>query len=151
MIHTDEPTHQGSRRTLKVPLALTAAAVVTAGITATVFLTTSSNSDGTHPANGMFTAPNPLANTSRTCAAGTLGDNDQTLIVDMAGEEPGTGTATIEDVLCVLAELEAPQSVLAQMESTRALDGMQSATWPGYKTTWTYHPDDGLDLIITTT
>jgi hypothetical protein len=35
------------------------------------------------------------------------------------------------------------------MESTRALDGMQSATWSSYEVTWTYHPDDGLDLIIT--
>ncbi len=67
----------------------------------------------------------------------------------MASEEPGGGTATIDDITCVMDELEAPESVLAQMGSTRALDGMQSATWSTYKATWTYHPDDGLDLIIT--
>lgn len=150
MIQTYEPTHQASRRILRMPLILTAAVVVVAGIIATVFMTTTTSTAGSpHPASG-FTMPNPLADTSQTCTTGTLGDNDHTLIVDMAGEEPGTGTATIEDILCVLAELEAPQSVLAQMESTRALDGMQSATWSDYAVKWTYHPNDGLDLIITT-
>jgi hypothetical protein len=67
----------------------------------------------------------------------------------MAGEDIGTGTATVDDVVCVLDELEAPKSVLAQMSSTRALDGMQSATWSEYEVTWNYHPADGLDLIVT--
>lgn len=37
----------------------------------------------------------------------------------------------------------------AQMDSTRALDGMQTAEWDTFEAKWTYHPDDGLDVIIT--
>jgi hypothetical protein len=145
MLQTEHPTHN-----LKMPLILAATVIAIAGIIGTVLLTTSSNTGKTHPANTLFTTPDPLAETSKTCTAGTLADNDHTLIVDMAGDDPGTGTATIDDILCVLAELDAPQAILAQMEATRALDGMQSATWSTYNAKWTYHPNDGLDLIITT-
>lgn len=126
------------------------AVVVIAGTVLAVVLATS-GSDTTrsgHPAN-LFAAANPLASAAHTCNTGTLGDNDQTLVIDMAGDDPGSGTASAADLMCVLGELEAPQSVLAQMESTRALDGMQSATWSTYKATWTYHPANGLDMILT--
>ena len=42
-----------------------------------------------------------------------------------------------------------PTTVIAQMDSTRALDGTRDATWDGMTATWTYHPDDGLDVILT--
>jgi hypothetical protein len=145
--------HSGNHRVRWAPLTVVAAAIVIGGIVATVALTTSSKSSSTggiEPA-GLFDSTNPLADASTTCNAGTLADDDHTLVVDMAGEESGTGTATIDDIVCVLGELETPQAVVAQMESTRALDGMQSTTWSTYKATWTYHPDDGLDLIITHT
>ena len=32
--------------------------------------------------------------------------------------------------------------------STRALDGRQSATWAQFEASWTYHPDDGLDVLV---
>jgi hypothetical protein len=35
------------------------------------------------------------------------------------------------------------------MEGTRALDGRQTQTADGYSYTWSYHPDNGLDIIIT--
>jgi hypothetical protein len=35
------------------------------------------------------------------------------------------------------------------MQNTRALDGMQDASWDNYKATWSFHPDNGFDLIIT--
>jgi|1185.fasta_scaffold41226_2 hypothetical protein len=34
------------------------------------------------------------------------------------------------------------------MDKTRALDGMQTDSWPGYTARWTYQPDDALDIII---
>lgn len=67
----------------------------------------------------------------------------------MSGEEPGSGTVSFDGLTCVLGALDTPTSVIAQMESTRALDGMQSATWGDFKASWNYHPDDGLDVIIT--
>lgn len=152
MVYTYEPTTHRRRRW--GPLAAVGAAlVIVGGTVATVLLATSSTEDKPPKPSGdissLFGATSPLADASTTCSAGTLGDKDRTLVIDMAGEDPGSGTATIDDVLCVLGELEAPQSVVAQMESTRALDGMQSATWSTFKATWTYHPDDGLDVILT--
>jgi hypothetical protein len=40
----------------------------------------------------------------------------------------------------VLAELGTPQSVIARMTSTRALDGTPTGTWDGYEA--------ALDLIL---
>jgi hypothetical protein len=34
------------------------------------------------------------------------------------------------------------------MEKTRALDGRQTASWSFIEASWTYHPDNGLDVII---
>jgi hypothetical protein len=149
MTHTVAPGYQVNRRRPWLPmLAVAAGVVVVAAIITTVFLATSPES-GMKPAADMFPVSSPLAEASETCTAGTLGDDDQTLMVDMAGEELGSGTASVEDVMCVLNELDTPQAILAQMASTRALDGMQSAEWSTYAVKWTYHPDNGLDLIIT--
>jgi hypothetical protein len=76
-----------------------------------------------------------------------LGDDGHTVIVDSEGEDSPGGD--IADVYTVLAALDAPESVIAQMGSTRALDGTRDAAWDGMTATWTYHPDDGLNLIIT--
>jgi hypothetical protein len=45
--------------------------------------------------------------------------------------------------------LDAPESVVAQMGSTRALDGTRDASFDGMTATWTYHTDDGLEVIVT--
>jgi hypothetical protein len=57
--------------------------------------------------------------------------------------------AETEAAMCVLDEIDAPKSVLARLGNTRALDGMRDARWGAYAASWTYHPDDGLNLIIT--
>jgi hypothetical protein len=148
---TQTYAHGNRRRNLWASLVVVAALIIGA-IVVTLFLTTKSDhhTGSTNPGT-LFNVPSPLAETSTTCGAGILADDDHTLVVDMAGEELGTGTETFDGVLCVLDELDVPQSLIARMESTRALDGMQSATWSSYEITWTYHPDDGLDLIITHT
>ena len=38
--------------------------------------------------------------------------------------------------------------VTQHIESTRALDGMQTDEWDDMKARWTYHPDDGLSLTL---
>jgi hypothetical protein len=149
MIQTYDPNPQVKRRRPWLPAAIAAGTLAIAAIIATVSLTATSTKSGDHPAGSLFAMTSPLSDAADSCAAGDLADNDHTLVVDMEGEEPGTGTASIEDVLCVLGALETPQAIVAQMEATRALDGMQSATWSTYSAKWTYHPDNGLDLIIT--
>ncbi|KGJ82784.1 hypothetical protein GY21_00025 [Cryobacterium roopkundense] len=75
-----------------------------------------------------------------------LGDEGQSLSMQTDGEEsPG---ADVADVVCVLGELEIPDSVLTRISSTRALDGRQTATWSDYSASWGYHPDNGLDIVI---
>lgn len=65
-------------------------------------------------------------------------------------------TLTLDKMLfrmqaCILEQLDTPDSVLAQMLATRAIDGMQHAEWGTVKASWTYYPDDGLGLILTAT
>ncbi|MCA1655830.1 MAG: hypothetical protein LC635_05200, partial [Pseudonocardiaceae bacterium] len=136
------------------PWLIGAAALIVIGGTLTITLTGSDNDGGASwgtmsaaPAAGITATD--LKTASTECGAGELDDNDHTLLLDMAGQDFGTGSATPDDVACVLYELDAPRSVTARMDSTRALDGMQTATWEGYEASWTYHPDAGLDLIIT--
>lgn len=86
------------------------------------------------------------------CAPGsayiTVGDGGSTLLIDHDGEDD-TGGASIDDVASVLFALGMPDSVVAQIDSTRALDGRQSASWDGFEVSWAYHPDTGIDMIVT--
>ena len=74
-------------------------------------------------------------------------DGGRTLLVDGEGgyTSPGASLATIASVL---RRLDTPDAVVARMEQTRALDGMQTGERGTFSTTWTYHPDAGLDLVI---
>ena len=77
----------------------------------------------------------------------TVHDEGRSLTVDQEGEDETSG-ASIDELVCVLAAAGVPDSVVARMEVTRALDGMQTAEWDGITATWTYHPDSGMNLIL---
>lgn len=49
-------------------------------------------------------------------------------------------------IVAINKALNLPESVLNKMESTRALDGMQSYSNDELEITWTYHPDNGLEI-----
>lgn len=76
----------------------------------------------------------PLESAVESCGLGdkshvaSLRDGGRTLLLDNKGEEDVLGL-DVFDIACVLDELHAPSSVIAKMDSTRALDGMQSASW----------------------
>lgn len=70
-------------------------------------------------------------------------DGGQTLILTVGGQFMNTSTLD-----CVLGRLGMPAAVEQHVLSTRALDGQQTDTWPGYSARWTYHPDDGLEMTI---
>ncbi|WP_454698240.1 hypothetical protein [Arthrobacter humicola] len=55
---------------------------------------------------------------------------------------------TLSDMACVLTAVAVPDSVVSQIDATRALDGMQKASWDKMSATWTYHPDHGLKIIL---
>jgi hypothetical protein len=117
---------------------------------ATVGITLAITSDTDEPATrSTALTGTQLKQAHKECSTGSLGDSDHTLEIDTAGEDYGSGTATLTGLDCTLDFLNAPRSVRAKMESTRALDGMQSATWGNFEASWTYHPDQGLDVIVT--
>jgi len=76
----------------------------------------------------------------------TVLDDGAGLSVQTLGNE--TDGTTLETTHCVLAALEAPESVVVRLDQTRALDGMQTAEWDGITASWTYHPDAGLGLVL---
>lgn len=76
----------------------------------------------------------------------TTGDAGRSLSMSTEGTE--SSGATLTDVVCVLALLQTPEAVISRMGQTRALDGMQEATWDGLRGWWTYHPDAGFNIVI---
>jgi hypothetical protein len=48
----------------------------------------------------------------------------------------------------MLRALDTPDSVFSRMESTNSLQGPQETEFDGLVMRWTYHPDNGLDIII---
>jgi hypothetical protein len=90
-----------------------------------------------------------LSRAKGACFAGVVEDDGATLILDMLGGDPGSGIYGYSDIECVLKELDVPASVLTSMNSTRALDGRQRGDWDGINAEWSFHPDDGLDVILT--
>ena len=79
----------------------------------------------------------------------TLGDEETSLVLD-TGESSGISGATAEATECVLRGLGMPDSTWNKIETTRALDGRQDDDWDGYSVSWTYHPDDGLNVTVET-
>lgn len=77
-----------------------------------------------------------------------LGDEDQTLVIDVKGDEDARG-ATYQQQECVLAELDVPASVNSHIGQTTSMDGRQTESWDGITIEWSYHPDRGSDMVIT--
>ena len=76
-----------------------------------------------------------------------LKDAGKTLTFSSVGKYGGlTGSATYSDVECALTIMKAQSFVKDQINTTRALDGMQKATWGKISAIWTYHPDNGLNI-----
>lgn len=86
---------------------------------------------------------------ARFCGVGEVEDDGATLIIDMAGKDIGSGDLTLAEEECLLENLGIPTSVHEKMLATRALDGRRDGDWDGIAAEWSYHPDDGLDVILT--
>lgn len=103
-----------------------------------------------------LTRPGPFDEAVTYCHLGSdptiiTSDDGKTLILDMEATESAVVTDDLSSaqVACVLGMINTPDSVLAQMDRTRSLDGRQSASWDHFTASWTYHPDNGLDVILT--
>lgn len=95
-----------------------------------------------------LTAVSVLEAASSACGAGSTGDGGRSLVLDMAGEDAGSGSLAFSDVICVLEELRTPEAVRTKMGQTTSLDGHVTDRWAGIEASWKYHPDNGLDVIL---
>lgn len=76
----------------------------------------------------------------------TVSDEGKTLVINGMGED--SYGATIYDTACVLSEIGTPTYILSNMETTNSLMGRQSDTFDGIDVSWSYHPDNGLDVVV---
>lgn len=83
-------------------------------------------------------------------AAITLKDEGKTINFPHTGNVSKyfDSAASYEDVECALKATKAPSYVDAQIQSTRALDGIQKAKWGRINAFWNYSPSNGLDITI---
>jgi len=88
-------------------------------------------------------------NTSLGFRVAKVGDNGKTLVLERVGKfaliKKGL---TYSQLVCTLKVLKAPGYVRSQIESTRAIDGMQRASWGLHTAFWTYHPDSGVNITF---
>jgi hypothetical protein len=121
-------------------------AIAGAGV---AFVLTSSGGTGALPIG-----PTPLEKARDKCAKSGSGvkveDNGRTLTIDTQGEDDFSG-ATYAEYSCVIDALDVPGSVRAKIGATRALDGMVTAEWNGFSASWNYHPDAGINMVISMT
>ena len=75
-------------------------------------------------------------------------DDGHTMIVDGEGEDFGSGDISFSELDCIIDAVGAPASVKELMYQPRSLDGRQSGDWDDVTASWSYHPDDGLDIIF---
>jgi len=72
-------------------------------------------------------------------------DGDEDTIDITISEDGAPGDAAA--LRALLSTLGFRDAVPNRMSRTRRLDGTQSATSPTTEITWTYHPDDGLQIV----
>lgn len=86
------------------------------------------------------------------CRIGTYGritDHGKTLIITGINRRYDSASYEV-DMECLLGRVEMPMSAVTKAERTRALDGQVETSWGRFKASWTYYPDEGLNMIIET-
>jgi hypothetical protein len=145
----ESPDHDTTRRTRRTTLVIGGgAAFLLAVIGAAAVALSPGGDDSAAP------TANLLQQTQKLCdapASGTRLEGDGArLLVDSTGTDDKSGLS-LTSLECVLDEARVPESVKEKMFSTRPSDGRQESTWPGFTASWTYGPDEGLDLTISRT
>lgn len=155
------PPLTGLRRMTKGPkvsrvnnrIMLTRLGVGLAGTLAAAALAACSSTGGaTNPTPTATQVEARLSATLGTCGiryddGAQLGDGGQSLTLDSRGEEDFDGL-TYDSVKCVLEDLDVPDATMNLIETTRALDGRQTGSWDGIDATWSYHPDNGVNVTL---
>lgn len=133
-----------------------AGVVVGAGLTLAVVLPlTLGAGDGSPQAGGGQQANDQpaavLVDAAEACGSPdgvTIEDGGTTLAFDHRGEDEYTG-GDITGIMCVFTELGMPSRISTHMGQTTSMDGRQTASWDGWEIQWSYHPDRGMDGVVT--
>jgi len=139
MERRERPAHRGQhyRGLLMFLLGFISALLLVAAVVGGLFIARS-------------TAASGFANAVDSCHARGLHArlvSDETSLTLEAFSDSGDSLTT-PIFQCVLGKLGTPASVRERMYATRAIDGTQSEEWASYKATWTYEPDQGLTVIV---
>jgi hypothetical protein len=78
-----------------------------------------------------------------------LADRRTTLTLEQKGKDDYLGGISATELWCVIDRLDAPAAVVSHMEQTTSLDGRQTEVWDGFEASWSFHPDRGMDTVIT--
>jgi len=76
----------------------------------------------------------------------TVSDEGKTITLNGMGEDDYYG-ADLYDVVCVIEAIKTPSYIISNMETTNSLMGRQTATFEDIEVSWSYHPDNGLDIV----
>lgn len=76
-----------------------------------------------------------------------LSDDGKSLYMDGSGNNFSSSLGLATEI-CILSELDMPTIILTRMNATNALMGVQTGDWDGISASWTYHPDNGLDVSL---
>lgn len=77
----------------------------------------------------------------------TVSDAGKTLSVNTKGEEDYSG-ATYSDMVCIINAVDTPSYILSNMETTNSLMGRQSDEFNDIEVTWSYHPNNGMNIVF---
>lgn len=75
----------------------------------------------------------------------SLSSDKKSIMVDSDGKFDFDAT---EDVMVIIDYLGLPDSLFDEMCQTNALMGRQTETYDCYEVSWSYHPDNGLDVVF---
>lgn len=139
MDRRERPTRRGQRHhgLLMFLLGFISALLVVAAVVGGLFVARSTGSSG-------------FANAVDSCHArglhARLASDETSLTLEAFSDSGDSLTTPIFQ--CVLGKLGTPAAVRERMYATRAIDGIQSEQWGSYKATWTYEPDQGLTVVV---
>jgi hypothetical protein len=77
----------------------------------------------------------------------SVSDNGTTISVDTMGQEEYSG-ASYESLVCVINAVGTPSYVNDNIMNVRAIDGRQSDEFNGIVVSYSYHPDNGMDIVF---
>ncbi|TFD63127.1 hypothetical protein [Cryobacterium sp. Hh38] len=75
-------------------------------------------------------------------------DGGRTLIVNTKSQDEDALGMTSLSLDCVYEQLEIPKHITERIGVTRSVDGRQDGHWDEFTASWSYHPDNGANVII---